>query len=284
MPKISAFILVLMCPLVGVFAGELSLTQHLYRDNVSLGYSTSNWDYREVSTKSNEQIMRDSGQLSGATIKYVHLGMPSTIYFTSEFMYLSGNTTYDGQYTSGDPVSIQTRNNIYHLSLGVGKAFEVQSMNSVFSFSASLKSRTLENENSGAKGDYSRKISHYLFPLQSSWNYITTSGNIFGISATYEHFISGEVSSRLSEAIENHPDVINYQSKGQIWKLEGSYTIVGSDMSFSISPYLKIIKVEDSDAAQVDILDDNGQVLESRYYYEPENETKMTGLNISLQF
>lgn len=284
MPKILAFLLLLLTPGMGVLAGDLSLSQHLYRDNLSFGYSTSNWDYREVSTKSNEQIMKDSGQLSGGTIKYTHFGILHSVYFTTELMYLSGNTTYDGQYTSGKPVSIRTKNNISHLSLGVGKAFDLEGINSVLSFSASIKSRTLNNENSGVQGDYSRKINYYLLPLQSSLNIITSSGNIIGFSGSYEHFISGRVDSRLSEAIQNHPDVVNFQNKGQIWKIEANYTIVGSEMSFTISPYLKIIKIEDSDKAQVDLLDDSGQVLETRYYYEPANETKMTGLNISLNF
>jgi len=228
--------------------------------------------------------MRDSGNLSGANLKYLYLNPDNSMFFVTDLMYLSGNTQYDGQYTNGTPVSIQTKNNIAHLSLGVGKAFDLTSMDSVLSFSASAKTRLLENENSGVQGDYSRSINYFVLPVKSSFNMITSSGNVFGLAVTYEHFISGKVDSKLSEAIQNHPDVVNYQNKGQIWKIEGVYTIVGDQMSFSISPYLKVFKIQDSDTAQVDLLGDNGQVLETRYYYEPSNETQMTGLNISVNF
>lgn len=284
MPKLLASLFLIFCPLFSTLAQNMSLSQHLYRDNFSLGYSTTKWDYQEISTKDNERIMKDSGNLSGATLKYLYLNPDNSMFFVTDLMYLSGNTQYDGQYTNGTPVSIQTKNNITHLSLGVGKAFDLTSMDSVLSFSASLKSRLLENENSGVQGDYSRSINYFVLPIKSSFNMITTSGNILGLAVTYEHFISGKVDSKLSEAIQNHPDVVNYQNKGQILKLEGVYTIVGDQMSFSISPYLKVFKIQDSDTSQVDLLDDNGQILESRYYYEPSNETQMTGLNISVNF
>lgn len=280
-----AILFAFICPFFSSLAGEMSLSQHLYRDNFSLGYTSTKWEYSEFATsKDNERIMKDSGNLSGATLKYYSHSPSTSLFMVADLMYLTGNTLYEGQYTDGRSVSIQTRNSIAHLAFGLGTSFDIESLNSVVSLSASAKYRTLQNANSGVQGDYSRKIDYVVAPLQSRLSMITSNGNIIEFGIGYDYFLTGRVYSKLSEAIENHPDVVNFQDKGEIWKAHATYTIVGGTMSFSISPYLKVYRIKDSDTAQVDLLDDQGQVIESRYYYEPANETQMTGLNISVNF
>ncbi|MCO4792080.1 MAG: hypothetical protein KC493_00090 [Bacteriovoracaceae bacterium] len=285
MLKIYALIFIIFAPVFNTLAGDFSLSSHVHRDNLRVGYETAKWDYREYDQdKSNEQIMKDSGTMKGFTVDYSNFISSNDYYWFGNWNYLSGNTVYDGQYSDGTAVKINTQNSISSFSLGLGKSSDIEVMDAVWDLSIALNGRLLKNANSGVQGDYSREISYTMIPVHTGLDFVLSSGNIFGLGLTYNHLLIGNVKSNLGEAIPDHPSIENKQDKGKSLKFEAQFTFVGEGYSFTVSPYYRIYQIEDSDVAEVQLLDDNDEVLETRYYYEPANTTKMTGLNLTINF
>lgn len=228
-------------------------------------------------------LMKVSGRLTQIGAGYRHAFLKNTFPFYLEGVtsFAAGNLTYDGALVDTSngkktPITRTSKDQIFNFEGHFGNSFFDSSFQALDVF-AGLGYWDLHDSTEG-EGTYDRQITYYYLPIGTRYNLrIKSSLNLF-VGAQYNLFLTGKVSSKLSQASSAFSDVDNTQSKGS-----GSRLNAGAEWSFLswslfAEAYYQAWKVDDSDSSTQTV---KGKTLSFR---EPENETKMVGINIGGRF
>lgn len=243
---------------------------YINKKQIEVGLHTANFDYVEPG------LMKDNGRLSGLIVKgYFPLAAPATL-LRGDFEYLSGSGIYDGAFQDGTPLVSETQNRISNVRVLYGNQFVFENDSHAITYSG-LGFRNLTNTQSGP-GSYKREISYTYLPLGAEWSKQVSKKIIVGAGVEYDLFLSGTVKTHLSDVDSRLPDIENRQRSGTGYKVSAKFQWMLDSVTISLEPFYQSWKVADSDMKQV--------VADSKIYgfYEPENETKITGANLVVAF
>ena len=131
-----------------------------------------------------------------------------------------------------------------------------------------------------APGGYEREILYWYVPVGIEASAPLSERWIGRISAEYDFFISGAVTSYLSQAVAGSNDPENEQDSGYGYRFSVEFKRELPELyALSIEPFFIYWDIDESDWA---LLTQYG--VPKGYIYEPENETKTYGVVVTLYF
>ena len=222
-----------------------------------------------------------------------------TLQLRTELM--AGNLDYNGQLNvhqtasaSVDTSSVETTDIDYgsklwysDSSLLIGKAFD----KSRFSFTASsgIGYRLLSNpENPDVASDYSRKVTYIYLPLVLEIQKEASGNRIWGMTGEVDILLQGSAQADLSDASDKYNDLTFTQSVGGAVKLAGFYHCRLWKMDLSVTPFVDVWFVDNSDTDELHYEGERVSVrsADGTYgdYREPANVTFTGGLQLAVNF
>ncbi len=237
----------------------------------SVGLQTATFKYSEPTIN-----MKDTSQLSGIRLGMQTPGNQNRLVVSGDLEFLTGSASYDGAYQDGRKLQTSGKNSILTLRGLLGNQFEVNE-NSVLTPFVGIGIRQLANKYDGP-GTYRREIGYTYLPLGLDWKTKMTSDWSAGFAAEYDLFLGGTVKTRLSDVDSSLPDIENKQSSGSGYRVSATIQYKIQNYEIGIQPFYHYWKIADSDKYIVT----DGQITAA--FYEPENETSITGIDLSLQF
>jgi hypothetical protein len=240
--------------------------QAISKMKLSASLQTANFKYVESK-------MTDTDQLSGVLLQ---LDLPvanPAFYMSGQLEMLSGTGTYDGQFSDGTPLKTENKDTITTLRGLFGYQTELNDSNMLVPF-AGLGLRYLVNIQSGP-GSYKREINYSYLPVGVALRSQITSNFSTELQAEYDVFLAGTATSHLSDVSSNYPDVQNEQTSGSGYRVSAHFKWNFGNFMMGIQPFLQNWKVANSNEKYIGY---------GRSVYEPENETTMTGANLSVSF
>lgn len=136
------------------------------------------------------------------------------------------------------------------------------------------------NDRIKASGAYGREVLYWYLPFGMEVSKPLSEKWVGRIKAEYDFFVAGKVYSNLSEAVMGFNDTENKQDSGYGFRFSFELKRELENLhSLSIEPFFIYWDIDESDHA---ILTYYG--IPIGYVYEPENETRSYGVQVSLYF
>lgn len=241
------------------------LDSYHQKRGISVGYQYGYVEYQEPG------LMKEFGSLNGINASYDWILTDKFIRFEGE--YLAGRIQYDGAYQDGTPVQSGSKDFILNMRGMMNWGYNLSSV-ALMNWYTGLGFRSLNDRIEG-QGGYQREISYVYLPFGLTWNRQLNSGWSVAANAEYDVFFVGNVKSHLSDVHPSYPDVQNTQTDGMGARLNMSVRKDFVTYAIKVQPYFQYWHIKDSDYQLT--VDEKGR---SGYVYEPENTSKMFGLNV----
>jgi hypothetical protein len=214
-------------------------------------------------------LMELDGMLYGVKGSYTQWsenGLGVTLSLSYDF---GPDTDYTGSTWGGTPVTAEADDHI----------LEFRGLVAGWNLFAGIGYRYWHNEVK-ASGGYEREISYWYVPVGINVSAPLSERWTGRINAEYDLFISGTVTSYLSQAVAGSNDPENEQDSGYGYRFSVEFKRELEELyALSIEPFFIYWDIDESDWA---LLTQYGVPI--GYVYEPENETKTYGIAVTLYF
>ena len=239
----------------------------IYPNDFKLGYEFASFYYSEPG------LMDVEGLMQGITAEATSHGQ--NIMLNVRGSYVAGGLEYTGGTMSGIPVTADTDDHVFELRglIGYDNSLSANSRMTPF---VGIGYRYWNNIVL-ATGGYEREISYFYIPLGVEIASAMRENWIWNIKMEYDLFYSGEVITHLSDVSKSYNDLVNKQDSGYGLRVSMEFRKVSKNMTFSIKPFVRYWEIDQSD---VSVVKTNG--VAAGYGIEPENETTVSGLELSL--
>jgi len=219
-------------------------------------------------------LMKDTGTLYGVDGGFALPLNNKGLILIGTGYYVTGNTHYDGGTWGGDKLESNGHNTLFGIAPSIG--FEIgKTGEHVFVPRAGLMLRTLNNKDEVA-GSYTRDINQTFLTVGSDYGLLLGENSKLRFGAELQVLLAGTVRSKLSEVNSSYGDVENKQTQGSGVKLDMTY-VVGW---LSLQAYYQSFNIAKSNASP---LIRNGKAS-AGYVFEPENNTRLTGVSAGMSF
>lgn len=260
-----------------IFSALLLLSFNLHAEGLSLhaGPEFDFYHYEEPG------VVDHSGLLIGAWLKWAYF-LP---YYRGEVQgdLKTGQLDYSGSIcniTTNICTAYKAKTNVVILKLA--HRFQY-SMDDDLSLFAGLGYRYLYDKGEGS-GFYRRIGQYFYLPVGLTTKYSVNSGQSFLVfDFEYDHFISGQIESKLSDTNQTYSDVKHSQNQGRAFKLNFGYeSVATSEIPKPWNYYLIYEKwlLEQTDDAMLLINGSNS----GKSLTEPKNYSEMIGLKIGWNY
>lgn len=267
--KMILLLLLLCPPLLAQENSEVDIQQEpMSARHFSAGLMFGNILYREPG------LMKESGTMYGIHGHYFTHFNNSKWFIQPELALLRGSLRYDGQYQDGTPATSNTEDSLTELRVLFGMSFQTTSKWILRPFGG-LGMRMLKDKILGS-GGYRREISYTYLPfgvqalksLNEKWN--------LELKAEYDFFVSGKVTSYLSDTSVTYPDLVNEQRKGYGMRASVMASCLLSEKTtLAFGPFIQYWDIEDSEKTTV------RNSYRTITGYEPKNDSRFYGLQVS---
>lgn len=243
---------------------------------ISVGGGTESFDYGEYESG---QIMELRGSLSTINVS-ARFPLGGKIFVRDytfgqiELSISRGELTYEGQTWGGDPLTANSRDNVYRFKGCFGSTYSVDQ--AVLEAYGGFWARYWANKLEGG-GGYRRRIPQLFWLGGASLRFNAGSNLSIGIGGEGSSLSFGTVKSFLSDVNTHFNDPVVEQSEG--YGLKG-YIRTWIDLFglvFRIDAYGRYLEIEESDQAALYY---NGNKVTD--VYEPDNTTTIFGIDLSL--
>lgn len=235
------------------------------KKGIAVGYQYGFVEYNEPG------LMKEYGSLHGIHASYDFMLTDKFIRLESDFS--AGSLTYDGHYQDGTPTTTTTKDSIFNLR-GMGVWTHHFTVTTMLNWYGGLGLRYLNDKIVG-RGGYEREISYLYFPVGVTLTQQLNSGWSISGNFEYDIFFAGRVKSHLSDVNPSNSDIENTQTSGFGTRASLNVRKDFQTYAVKVQPYFQYWHIKDSNF--VPVVDENGQ---RGYLYEPENSSKMLGLNV----
>lgn len=232
----------------------------------TVGLLRENFYYREPG------LMSDRAVLTGFDLQAWIPTTSERLAVKGGLNYVSGTGTYDGQTMSGVPLTASTVNYIFNLR-GLLDWKTLSSDHFDFDLFGGFAARGLANNQSGP-GSYRREITYSYLPVGFLATAKFKPGISIGLGAEYDVFVGGTVRTHLSDASSSLPDLENTQKSGRGQRLNAQISGDFGRFAVNLEYYTQYWFVDDSNVVYVG----------TTGFYEPKNDTSISGLALSVTF
>jgi hypothetical protein len=230
---------------------------------IEVGINIMSFNYEEPG------VMKDTGLLYGVETAYQYDFRVGSV--RGEFDFLRGVVDYDG---SKGTSKFMSKGNDYLSNLRVLWIGKIDSETAVeFHYFGGLGARYLHDKTDGG-GTYSRNISYLYLPIGMRMDADVGAGWALGGAIELDGLVSGTADTRLSEADPQYSDIQLQQRSGRGARLSGSVKKDFDTWTLKIEPYFHYWHIDVSEPA----------VSGPGVFVEPDNNTKMFGLNTAVLF
>lgn len=226
-------------------------------------------------------LMKEYGHMYGVQGSFFHKIGPANLYFwfiKPEVEIYFGQLTYDGRYqNSGAPVQSSSDDTLYNIRVLFGYNYDlIQGL--ILRPYSGLGIRELQDKIIGT-GGYRREINYSYLPLgiealkemNAEWS--------LSFAVEYDVLLEGSVKTYLSDVSTGSDDIVNVQKNGYGARAKFmSNHRLSENMRLRVEPYIQYWEVDTSEKIRAT---DGVNIYE---IYEPQNDSRMYGLNLSLLF
>jgi len=239
------------------------------------GVGTAQFKYSEAKMTEKVDDMTDLEAYAVFPIK-------TRMQVTGELGFLSGSGGYDGQTQDGAPIKSGSDTSVSNLRGLFGwRLFTNEDQTSRILPYAGLGLRNLKNTIQG-DGGYRREVDYLYLPMGTEFAWETSNRWTFSIRPELRLLLLGTVTSYLSDANPDLPDVTNYQSSGAGFQISGSVRKQFQHFGIALQAYFEQWHVDDSDT-QTTAFNSGGTEYELKTV-EPSNDTQTVGINALVTF
>ncbi len=260
-------------------ASNLGVKGRFFNAPIKLGLETANWIYEEK--VNGKRFMRDSGPLNGVVFSAKNMAPDSDLAWDVKVRYLTGSTTYDGGYSSGEKVKSKSKNTIREIKGHMGPVFG-NSTGYVRPF-IGLSSRVLKNP-PDLPGSYEREATYLTAPLGVNFEVAQGAKSQVGLDIHYNYLLAAQTTSDLGDVAPGAPELTFRQKKGYGVGVDLNYQYKLSSFAIGISSYFKRWSFDDSEMDSFSYYDTSDSTYKTAYFLEPQNTTTMYGLNVFANF